>query len=497
MIAKFEKPAACEGCPLHQLGKGFMGIVDGTGRNGVLLVGESLGEHEVEEGKAFVGPAGFTLGSRVLQRGGLAREDFKIANVVWCQPPGNKLFDDRGRWAVYAEEAMAHCAPYLDAVIREMRPRCIVPLGEVALRRVLALRGISACRGYPFWSERYATWVVPTFHPSYLMRGKQSLTRVTTADIKKAVRIAAEGFAFDVIDAICDPTPERFAAWIDGYDHALAREPELGLAFDIETPYKRGKDEDDLDVGEDPTFTILRISFAYGPDGGVTVPWAAPWLPGIARLLASPGLKLCWNGRIYDVPRIRANGVVVNGLIRDSMIAWHTLNSDLPKKLGFVTPSYWAGARMWKHLAESEPEYYSAVDPVANWICDRGIVRDLRATGMWEVYERQVQMLDRVLDRMTTAGVLVDVAARDALRTTVQARMAEITDRMQEVVPVEIRKMKVYAPGKSPKVVPLRADVIEVEGVKRENTCTACGAHPVTKPHVTRKTVELGGEQAA
>jgi len=51
--------------------------------------------------------------------------------------------------------------------------------------------------------------------------------------------------------------------------------------------------------------------------------------------MGTNGTKLVWNGS-YDVPRLEAAGVQINGEIRDSQVAWHVSNSDLRKKLGIV-----------------------------------------------------------------------------------------------------------------------------------------------------------------
>lgn len=56
------------------------------------------------------------------------------------------------------------------------------------------------------------------------------------------------------------------------FENALARE-DVMLSWDIETPYKLKKsDEDEFEESERDT-VILRISFAYREGTGVSVPW--------------------------------------------------------------------------------------------------------------------------------------------------------------------------------------------------------------------------------
>ena len=84
-----KKPSTCRGCALHTLGTGFAPL-DGRGTSKVLLVGEALGEQEAEQGRPFVGPAGKILGD-CLDRAGLSRDQFWVANTIWCLPPNNDI----------------------------------------------------------------------------------------------------------------------------------------------------------------------------------------------------------------------------------------------------------------------------------------------------------------------------------------------------------------------------------------------------------------------
>jgi uracil-DNA glycosylase family 4 len=74
------KPASCGGCPLAPLSTGFMKPQIASNPYGVTLVGEALGQDEAEQGKPFVGKAGFRL-SRLIEWAGLDRSRFDILNT--------------------------------------------------------------------------------------------------------------------------------------------------------------------------------------------------------------------------------------------------------------------------------------------------------------------------------------------------------------------------------------------------------------------------------
>jgi uracil-DNA glycosylase len=150
--------AACRRCAL---GSERTNAVPGEGNPhaAVMFVGEAPGREEDAQGRPFVGPAGQLL-TRMIAAMGLAREDVYIANVIKCRPPGNRE---------PAPEEVAACKDYLRRQLALVRPRVVVALGGHATRWFLgASAGITRVRGQIF--DEGDVKVVPTFHPSYLLR---------------------------------------------------------------------------------------------------------------------------------------------------------------------------------------------------------------------------------------------------------------------------------------------------------------------------------------
>ena len=91
---------------------------------------------------------------------GLPRRDVYIANVLKCRPPGN-------RNPLPAE--IAACQPFLVAQIEAVRPGALVALGNFAAQFLLGTEeGIMKIRGK--WGSWRGIPVMPTFHPSFLLR---------------------------------------------------------------------------------------------------------------------------------------------------------------------------------------------------------------------------------------------------------------------------------------------------------------------------------------
>ncbi len=156
--------AGCTLCPLHRTRNR---TVPGQGnpRAELLFVGEGPGADEDRQGLAFVGRAGQLL-TRLILRMGFTREDVFIANIVKCRPTEDfAMRKDRPP----TEEEMRTCIPYLEEQIAALRPKVIVCLGGTAVLGLLGLKGISRLRGQ--WHEYRGIPVMPTYHPSYLLRG--------------------------------------------------------------------------------------------------------------------------------------------------------------------------------------------------------------------------------------------------------------------------------------------------------------------------------------
>jgi DNA polymerase len=130
----------------------------------LLLIGEAPGPEENIKGKPFVGRAGQML-DKVLQAANFDPEkDVYITNSVFRMPPG----EDGKAFRKPNDEEINYYRPYVFEIIRLVDPRVILLTGNVASQSVLKKTGITSLRGK--WTELDGRWVMPIFHPSYLLR---------------------------------------------------------------------------------------------------------------------------------------------------------------------------------------------------------------------------------------------------------------------------------------------------------------------------------------
>ena len=148
----------CAMCPLCQ---GITHKVPGQGdpHAPLMLIGEGPGQVEDEEGLAFVGPAGQLL-TKMLAAISLPRDRVYICNIVKCRPPNNR---------VPTEEEAAACKLHLRNQVALVRPQVIVLLGSTAAKNTLGPE-IRITRDRGRWFERKGVWMMPTYHPSALLR---------------------------------------------------------------------------------------------------------------------------------------------------------------------------------------------------------------------------------------------------------------------------------------------------------------------------------------
>jgi DNA polymerase len=125
------------------------------------FIGEAPGADEDAQGLPFVGRAGQLLDRMIVAMGLSPETDVYVCNILKCRPPGNRRPE--------ADE-MAACFPYLHEQLALVRPRAIVALGNTAVGALLDTKlGITKVRGQ--WKlYRGQTLVMPTYHPSYLLR---------------------------------------------------------------------------------------------------------------------------------------------------------------------------------------------------------------------------------------------------------------------------------------------------------------------------------------
>ncbi len=179
LLSLHERILRCRLCPLAEHRENAVpGEGDFDAR--LMFVGEAPGADEDSQGRPFVGRAGQLL-TRIIEAMKFKRDEVFITNVVKCRPPDNRT--------PFREEIEA-CQSYLLAQVEAIKPTVIVALGKVAADFFVPIDGsMSSLRGNFY--EFGKIFVMPTFHPSYVIRneGNKDIKRLVWQDMQKVMSV--------------------------------------------------------------------------------------------------------------------------------------------------------------------------------------------------------------------------------------------------------------------------------------------------------------------
>jgi len=162
--------------------------VFGTGnpKSKVLFVGEAPGQEEDAQGIPFVGQSGQLL-TNIMLSIKMQRDEIYITNVVNWRPANNRT---------PSTDEIAFFKPILQKHISLVDPAIIITLGATATKAVLETNaGILSLRGK--WSNKTIHGknylVLPTYHPSYLLRSSSQKKTVWIDFLTLAIKMEELG----------------------------------------------------------------------------------------------------------------------------------------------------------------------------------------------------------------------------------------------------------------------------------------------------------------
>ncbi len=163
-----ERAMACVKC--SHLVRSRRNVVFGVGTHDaeLMFVGEAPGMDEDAQGEPFVGKAGQLL-TRIIETMGLSREQVYIGNVLKCRPdtPGRRYGNRKP-----TPQEMVTCRPFLMEQIRIIQPRVLVALGATAVEGLMGVSSVAITRYRGEFRELKGIPVMPTYHPSYVLRNQ-------------------------------------------------------------------------------------------------------------------------------------------------------------------------------------------------------------------------------------------------------------------------------------------------------------------------------------
>lgn len=167
-----------------------------------LLLGEAPGRTENLQGLPFVGRSGKFLEER-LKECGWGRENVYITNCAKCWPPKNRNPE---------EDEVEACSPFLWRQIKSIQPKVITTLGKPAANLLLGgVKTLVSVRGRVF--NYGGIPVIPTYHPSYVLRGNTKALGLVRQDLGEALKILFTNNVFPPKEILADWPFEALVEW--------------------------------------------------------------------------------------------------------------------------------------------------------------------------------------------------------------------------------------------------------------------------------------------
>ena len=136
----------------------------GEGKKGILFIGEFPNYEEDGYGVPLVGSAGELLQKELKKLGISLNKDCWKANAVRCRP------NDGER---PTQKEVKCCAPYIEKIIKQLKPKLIVPMGSLAVTSLFgedfSNRDIERWRIYEIPDEKFKCFILPLFHPEFIL----------------------------------------------------------------------------------------------------------------------------------------------------------------------------------------------------------------------------------------------------------------------------------------------------------------------------------------
>ena len=407
----------------------------------IMLLGEFPGEQEVLKGEPFVGYAGAEL-NKMLQEAGIMRSACFVTNVIRIRPPGNDV--ENFIAAKRAQETPSHirvrdklvlpCVrdgiELLKREIEMCRPNVIFAFGNVSLWALTGQWGTTSWRGSVMECNLdlaldYKPKVIPVYHPGVILKN-WSWRPIAVHDLKRGRAeakfstlikpeynfvlrpdFATAHSVLSQLIAEADRRPTKFKQSVD-IETRAGHVACLGIAWSK------------LDAICIPFMCIERKDGYWTLEEEIQIVWL------LRKLLTHKNVEVVGQNFSYDMQYILRHFLFEPRLSRDTMIAQHTMFSNMKKSLDHLSSMYCAYHTYWKDEGKEwdprkhdEDSYwgYNCKDAVITYEVDEAetvTIGTLAANG-WkklpDIQEFQQKLFWPVLNTMNR-GIRADTKTR-------------------------------------------------------------------------------------
>jgi len=157
--------AACRACDLWANAT-QTAFGEGPADARLMFIAEAPGEHEDEQGRPFVGPAGRLL-DQALEQADIPRESVYLTNIVKHRPW--LLQGPRKKNRPPRQSEIKACAPWLHGELEIVRPEIVVCVGAPAAKVILGKEFRLTQQRGQWFNTPTIPYVLATIHPAYVL----------------------------------------------------------------------------------------------------------------------------------------------------------------------------------------------------------------------------------------------------------------------------------------------------------------------------------------
>lgn len=440
----------------------------GLASSKIMIVQDVPGYQEFAKSEPLQGPAGMEF-NRMLSEAGIMRSECFVTSLIRKQIPLNSLdsvvaFKKKDVTPEHEPFYDKHVKPafleglrMLEKEIELVKPRVIFALGNGALFALTGKWGIKSWRGseLPYTSPSgHETIVVPTYAPNYILQVWKD-RGITVQDLArgKSVSLREPGVSGPDYNFLVRPSFSKAAATLQSLLNRV-QSGRLTLSVDIETR-----------LGH-----TACIGIAWSKIDAICIPLMVSgnqhyWLEEeetflmfqMYQLLTHPNCEVIGQNFLYDAQYFFRWLHYIPNLKRDTMIAQHSIFSNRPKGLDYLS-SFWCENHVyWKDesknwdpkLGEDQLWTYNCKDCVITFEVDEkqqeAIEGFVKAgwTKLREVHAFQQELFWPVLDTMIV-GIRVDHTSRERLSSELLSAIETRNQWIEYVVgyPLNIKSPK-------------------------------------------------------
>lgn len=408
----------------------------GKTSSGVVFVGEAPAHEELIAKKPFVGESGRLL-NKVLSVVGINRDETVIANSIKCKLP--KLSKKNIR------VVLDNCRGFLQNTLIKSKPKLIILLGDIALKQVLRKNTtISKVRGKILWNEEFNCYILPTYHPAYVLRWSRKEYPYISPDTMNGVEFAFLNdlkLAKEFMDS--NFTPKKH--FIETANYNLFHTKDLPLfskgvfAFDVEWNTN----------GE-----VIGISFSNEPNNAlVYIPYTSKnCRKHILKLLTNEKtIKVVANRPIDELMLYKTHGIKVNGVIHDVFLMAHLVDENIHISLESLADIY-CGMKGIKDLSEgnredlqklSQPKFvqYAGADADATYKLYLELKKRLMNEPIvLKYYVNFLQPISNMLFDLKQTGCKIDVQKLKENHRFFEEEINKLHDEIIQMMPKNLRE---------------------------------------------------------